>query len=110
MLVFTISVISHILCYVYSRILLFNLYRVKSQGLVLHYSTFNRCNAMGETTTIGFKIWGELEKEFNAHLDEVEEQTGYRPDKSKVVRDALRQKFGIDGEETSGVQPEEGCA
>jgi Arc/MetJ-type ribon-helix-helix transcriptional regulator len=37
---------------------------------------------------------GDLSEPLREHLDEIEAQTGYRPNKSDVVRDALREKLG----------------
>jgi Arc/MetJ-type ribon-helix-helix transcriptional regulator len=53
---------------------------------------------------------GELSDEFVDHLDAVEEETGYRPNKSEVVRDALSQKLGSNDDpanESSGCDPED---
>lgn len=56
--------------------------------------------------TIGFRIGDQLQARLERHLDEVEEATGYRPNKSDVVRDALAEKLGVQ-DESSGLEPEE---
>lgn len=50
---------------------------------------------------------GELGNDLQAHLDKIEEETGYRPNKSDVVRDALETKLKNEG---SGSRPEPGAA
>ena len=51
---------------------------------------------------------GDLGDDLQAHLDKIEAQTGYRPNKSEVVRDALDKK--LNQNETSGSEPEAGAA
>ena len=52
---------------------------------------------------------GDLGDDLTDHLDEVEAQTGYRPNKSDVVRDALAEKLGVQ-DESSGLGPEDAGA
>ena len=47
---------------------------------------------------------GDLSEPFQGHLDRIEEQTGYRPDKSAVVRDALREKLERETEASAGTE------
>ena len=49
---------------------------------------------------------GGLGEDLTDHLDKVEEQSGYRPNKSDVVRDALADKLASQNE-SSGCDPED---
>ena len=49
---------------------------------------------------------GGLGEHLTDHLDKLEEETGYRPNKSDVIRDALATKLASENE-SSGSQPED---
>ena len=49
---------------------------------------------------------GGLGEDLTDHLDKLEEETGYRPNKSDVIRDALATKLASENE-SSGSQPED---
>lgn len=46
-------------------------------------------------TPLTFRPDDELQEAIEAERDRVEEQSGYRPNRSKVVRRKLRQQYGL---------------
>ena len=57
---------------------------------------------------ISFRPGSELDSAITAELDQIEEQHGVRPDRSKIVRKRLKNAYDIVTEsKSSGLEPED---